>query len=219
MSKKYKVSLILNILIVVMVLFATIAMFTGFKFMNSKDIVLTKSNIEMFKFYTVDSNLFMGIVSLIFIIFLLRKKNIPKLIYIFKLSATIGVMLTFLTTAIYLAPYAKYGYFSVFTNSNLFFHFLVPAVSFISVVFFEKTNKLNFKECLIVVIPTIIYALCYVINILMHLENGKVIAKYDFYGFANGGVIGIVIVFIFMILVTFVIGFVLRYLNRRNYEE
>ena len=219
MSKKYKVSLILNILIVVMVLFATIAMFTGFKFMNSKDIVLTKSNIEMFKFYTVDSNLFMGIVSLIFIIFLLRKKNIPKLIYIFKLSATIGVMLTFLTTAIYLAPYAKYGYFSVFTNSNLFFHFLVPAVSFISFVFFEKTNKLNFKECLIVVIPTIIYALCYVINILMHLENGKVIAKYDFYGFANGGVIGIVIVFIFMILVTFVIGFVLRYLNRRNYEE
>ena len=65
--RKIKISLIINIIIVLFTVSSAIMMFTGFKFMPGKDI-LEISKIEMFKFYTVDSNLLMGLVSLIFLI-------------------------------------------------------------------------------------------------------------------------------------------------------
>ena len=52
--KKIKVSLILNILIVILVTLGSIFMFTGFTFMPSKTL-LEANKIEMFKFYTVDN--------------------------------------------------------------------------------------------------------------------------------------------------------------------
>ena len=65
--RKIKISLIINIIIVLFTVSSAIMMFTGFKFMHGIDI-LSVSHIEMFKFYTVDSNLLMGLVSLIFLI-------------------------------------------------------------------------------------------------------------------------------------------------------
>ena len=68
---KYKISLILNIIIVIMVIGASIMMFTGFRFMPG-EIILESNKLGMFKFFTVDSNLFMGIISLLFAIFEIR---------------------------------------------------------------------------------------------------------------------------------------------------
>ena len=56
--KKSKISLILNILIVAFVVLGTVFMFTGIKFMPSND-SLVSTKIEMFKYFTVDSNIFM----------------------------------------------------------------------------------------------------------------------------------------------------------------
>lgn len=217
-----KRALILNSVIFILVFISTVMMFTGFKFMESPDIVYVASRIEIFKFYTVDSNLFMGIVSLIFVIYIAfsHKKSIPRFLYILKLSATAGVFLTFLTTTIYLAPKAKYGYFSLFTNSNLFFHFIVPVISVVTFLFFEKNNKLKIRDCLLALIPTLIYALVYLFNIIIHLENGKIVPECDFYGFARGGFVSIFIVFSFMMLISFLICLFLWKVNgRRNYEE
>ena len=77
MNKKYiKISLVLNISIFLMVVFAALVMFTGFKFMHGPEVILDCSNIEMFKFFTVDSNVFMAIVALIFSIYeILLLKN------------------------------------------------------------------------------------------------------------------------------------------------
>ena len=63
--KKIKISLILNIIIVIFTIFATVCMFTGFRFMYGPEVVLESSKLEMFKFFTVDSNIFMGIIALI----------------------------------------------------------------------------------------------------------------------------------------------------------
>ena len=63
--EKHKVSLLLNILIAIFVLFATIAMIVNFHFMGDGDI-LSVSSLEAFKFFTVDSNILMGIAALIF---------------------------------------------------------------------------------------------------------------------------------------------------------
>ena len=67
--KKIKISLILNIIIVLLVLLGSIFMFTGFRFMPASDLVLQTSKLGMFKYYTVDSNILVGIVSLFLIIY------------------------------------------------------------------------------------------------------------------------------------------------------
>ena len=66
--KNIKISLVLNILIFIMVLLGTIFMVTGFKFMSNTQ-VLASTGLEPLKFYTVDSNLLVGLASLILIIY------------------------------------------------------------------------------------------------------------------------------------------------------
>ncbi|MBR1386353.1 MAG: hypothetical protein IJ568_05945 [Bacilli bacterium] len=219
MKKTLRISFILNIIIFVFVVIATIFMFTGFKFMKTNSPLLTKSNIEMFKFFTVDSNILMGIVSLVFLIYdyMFLKgmiKKIPKLVYILKLTATVGVSLTFLTTVFYLAPFAGGDFLEYFKNSNLFFHLFVPVLSIITFIFFEKTDNLSMKSVLIGIIPMVIYAIFYLVNVLVHIKNGKVDFVYDWYLFAKGGKSSIIFVFIFMILITYLISYVLWLLNR-----
>ena len=69
LDKKYlKISLIINIIVVLFTLIASIIMFTGFKFMYGYEPILDTTKIGMLKYFTVQSNLFMGIVSLLFAI-------------------------------------------------------------------------------------------------------------------------------------------------------
>ena len=118
---KKVVDVLLNIVIFVLVILATIAMLMGFQPMGEEE-KLTETSIEVFKFFTVDSNLLIGIMAIIFAkyeINLLKGKikEIPKCIYGLKLAATVGVVLTFLVTAFFLAPTYSRGYFALFINS------------------------------------------------------------------------------------------------------
>jgi len=217
-SSRIKISFYLNIVIFLLVLMATIFMITGFHFM-SDDIVLDATKLSAFKFFTVDSNIFMGIMALIFAIYEYqiidkKSKKIPEKIYVLKLVSTTSVMLTFLVTVLYLAPYAKTGFFSMFQNSNLFFHLIIPVLSLITFIFFENKN-LKFKYTFYGLIPTFFYAIFYVINILTHLENGKISFKYDWYGFAQGGINTIGIIFTLMHIITYVITLIIWFLNRK----
>ena len=214
--KKIKVSLILNIIIVLLVIFATIFMFTGFKFMPGGSL-LEVSKVEMFKFYTVDSNILMGIVSLIFIIYekkLLKNKikEIPKKVYILKLIATSGISLTFITTSFFLAP--SYGFYAMFNNSNLFFHLVVPVLSIITYIFFEKHDN-KYKYAILGIIPMFLYSIFYTTNILIHLNNGGLTFKYDFYGFLQGNLNNIYLVIPVIYLISYVISVLLVFGNRK----
>ena len=87
--------------------------------------LLEASKVEMFKFYTVDSNILMGIISLIISIYEIKLfkstiKEIPKIVYILKFIATSGIALTFLVTLAFLGP--QYGMYAMYNNSNLFLH-------------------------------------------------------------------------------------------------
>ena len=86
--KKEKISLCFNIIITILTIVATFIMFTGIKFMHGNEIVLETTKLGMFKFFTVDSNIFMGIVALIFSIYeikLIKGKlnEIPTILYNF----------------------------------------------------------------------------------------------------------------------------------------
>ena len=68
-KSKIKISITLNILIIIFTIFACVVMFNGIKFMKETDLVLSESSLGMYRFYTVDSNLLMAIISLIFTIY------------------------------------------------------------------------------------------------------------------------------------------------------
>ena len=214
------ISLIINIIIVLFTVSSAIMMFTGFKFMHGIDI-LSVSHIEMFKFYTVDSNLLMGLVSLLFLIDEIKLlkgkiKEISTFKYILKLTSTVGVTLTFLTVFLYLGNIVDGGVVILLKNSNLFLHLLIPILSIISFIFFERTNKIKVKYVFLSIIPTIIYSLIYTINVLIHIENSKVSPVYDWYYFLQNSMNNIFIVMPFMLICTYVIGLLLYILNKKH---
>lgn len=220
-KKNIKISFILNIITVILTLIATIIMFTGFKFMTGYDVVLESSRIGMFKFFTVDSNLLMGVVALIFAIKeykILEGKieDISTRYYILKLASTTSVSLTFIVVFAYLGPISKHGIYSMLQNSNLFFHLLIPVISIINFIAFEKTDKIKIKYSLYGLIPTVLYSIFYLTNVLIHMENGKVDPIYDWYWFVQNGVWSTIIILPLMWLISYFITFALWKNNKKN---
>ena len=209
---KNKMSIIFNSLIVIFVFLATFFMLIGFTIMEEK--VVLDSPLDGFKYFTVDSNILMAISSIIFLYYLKTKREIPKKIYILKYFATVSVSLTFLTVVLYLAPFSKYSFFAFFTNSNFFFHLVVPLLSIITFSCFEKTDKLYFSDTFFGLVPMLIYASFYMTNVFMHLENGKVDSKYDLYGFLKNGVDKTILILLIMITATYLICIMIYFMNK-----
>ena len=218
---RIKISYILNIIIVFLVVLASIIMFAGINYMHAEDPVYEANKFFMMKYFTVDSNMLMGIASLVFLIEerkLLKdsRKSINPSFYIFKLVATVSVSLTFLTVFLYLGPGSSGGIASMLTNSNLFFHLIIPVLSIISFVYFERTNKIDKKYIKYGLIPTLIYAIFYISNVLIHVENFEVSTKYDWYWFVQNGLWTALIVVPLMILFTYLISYTLYLLNHKR---
>ena len=68
MKRREKISIILNCLIFIFTVFATITMVLGIKFMGQFE-VLSARNFKSFKYFTVDSNVFAGLISLAYVIY------------------------------------------------------------------------------------------------------------------------------------------------------
>ena len=218
---KVKISIVFNILIFILTIISTIMMFTGFKFMHGNDLVLESTKLGMFRFFTVDSNILMGISAILFAIEELKLlsgklKEISKKFYILKLMATTGVALTCFVVFTYLGPITKGGVGRLLMNSNLFFHLVTPLLSIITFTFFERTNSLSFKDSFYGIVPTFLYEIYYLINIVIHMENGKVSPLYDWYWFVQNGVWTAVIVAPLMLLITYGLSFVIWKINRKK---
>ena len=160
----------------------------------------------------------MGIVSLIFAIeeiqILKNKKDyISKHTYILKLMATSAVGLTFFIVFAYLGPITEGGIISMLMNSNLFFHLIIPVIGILNFIFFEETDKIKFKDTFYGLIPTAIYEIYYMINVFIHMEDGKVSPIYDWYWFVQNGVWTAVIVAPMILLITYIICLIIWNLN------
>lgn len=221
-NKTIKISIVINIITFILTIVAAIIMYTGFKFMGN-DLPLETSSIGMLRFFTVQSNLFMGLMSLIFAIkeiTILKndKKEISTFLYILKLMASVAVGVTFTTVVVYLGPMSPGGLISMFKNSNLFFHLIIPVMGMANFAVFEKTNKLKFKYSFYGLVPTILYAIFYLTNVIVHMENGKVSPIYDWYWFAQGGISQICIVVPIMMFATCLISIALWKFNKKVYN-
>ncbi len=217
MNKKNNQIIILNLIIFILVLLATLLMFLGIQF-TKVDIALETNGIYLLKFFTVESNILMGITSLLIVITEFKKEK-KKWIDRLNLISTTSVTLTFLTVVLYLAPCSNSGYLSFFYNSNFFFHLIVPILSIINFILNAKSENLTIKDALYALIPLILYSVFYITNAVINMENGKIIPKNDWYGFFANGIVAAIIIMIVLYLITYFASRLLIYSNKKYNEK
>ncbi len=171
--------IILNLIIVIFTVIGIILMLTS----EAEEGALQSSGIENFKFYTVLTNVFCGIVASVFLVFKILKKDTEK-IRVLKLAAVVGVAITFAVVAFMFGP--LYGFLQFYKRGNLYFHLLLPVTAMIEFIF-VKRRKIPFKFTVFAAIPTLIYGIGYLLNILINGIGGPWPDTNDFYGFLNWG--------------------------------
>ena len=215
--EKVNKSLIWNCIIFILVVFATVGMMLGFEFMGHSDL-LSSTHISVFKFFTVDSNLFIGFASLLLLIqeclFIKTGKKIPKIYYLLKYMATCSVCLTMLITLCFLAPFSVYKFTDFYMNSNLFYHFIIPVLSVISFVLYEK-QSFSIIDSLYSLLPMACYGVFYMFLVIPHIQNGMVSYDYDFYGFLRGGAQTVFWVIPLLFIVMYIIGYGIYFFHEK----
>jgi len=180
MTKKNQTAeLILNIILVIFTVIGIILMLTG----KPEEGALQSTGIENFKFYTVLTNVFCGIIAAVHLIFLLLKKDTDK-IRVLKLAAVCGVAITFAVVAFMFGP--LYGFPQFYKRGNLFFHLLEPVVAMVEFILIRR-KKIPFKYTVIAAVPTLLYGIGYMTNILINGIGGPWPYTNDFYAFLSWG--------------------------------
>ena len=215
--KNIKKSLVLNIITFLLVTIGCIFMFNGIKFMPTGSL-LDASNTKMFKYYTVDSNILVGVVSYVLafceMLYMKKKiKKIPEVVYILKLVGASAITLTFLTTAIFLVP--QYGLYDMYNNSNLFFHLIIPILTVVSYIFYEKHDN-KYSYAVYGIMPMFLYSIYYSSMICVNLDEGGLTPKYDFYGFLRGNINNISIAVPTIFLIAYLISIGIIFLNKKS---
>ncbi len=199
MKRKYAISF--NILIVIMEIIAFI-------------ITYKQIHTVAIQYYTEDSNLLALISSLIFLIYLLFNKKIPRWLEIFKYVSTTCLMLTFLVVIFILSPMHNFNYdYMLFTGPLLYHHLLCPTFSFITLIFFDNINVYK-KDYLYSVLATSVYAVVLIIlNIFKVLEG-----PYPFLYVYKQPIYISILWFIIIFSITYVINYILMklYLKYRG---
>jgi len=142
-----------------------------------------------FKPYTMDSNIFTGMVALIVVIYHLTKmkneeKQLPRWLMCAYLMGTTCLVLTFLIATLFLAPMQVINgrnYFIMFSGDMFFFHFLNPLLATFSLVVLLRGTKFTSVERFIGMVPTVVYSIVYFVMVVV-LKRWN-----DFYHFTLDG--------------------------------
>ena len=219
--KRFRIAYILNLCLALLEVLAPIWMSSGLV-----GGVLTTSGAEMFKFFTIDSNVLMGVIALFTALQLRQvirgqREDLSTACYVWYLAGTVGVTLTMLVTVFFLEPTMapQFGLFALFAGSNFLLHLFNPLLAILTFTVFEKTRKIPFRHTLTGIVPMVLYAVFYLANCMRHAVNGMVDIAYDWYGFLAGGVKTVWIVIPVIFLFTWLISIALWRLNRRKTEK
>ena len=207
-KKSQTAELIFNTVIVILTAIGIVLMVTG----KSEEGALQSSGIENFKFYTVLTNVFCGLVALICLVLLVAKKNTDKMAA-FKLAAVCGVAITFAVVAFMFGP--LYGYPQFYKRGNLFFHLLEPLVAIVEFILIRR-KKIPFKYTVIAAVPTLLYGIGYMTNILINGIGGPWPDTNDFYAFLSWGwPVGIAI-FAVITMLAFAVACIFRAVSNKR---
>ena len=134
--------------------------------------------------FTSDSNIFAGFASLVILLLLLRGKPLPDWAELLQYASACAVTLTFLTTALFLAPIqvlAGNSYFMIFGGEYFFFHFFNPVLAAIACCIGRPRKRWKKRVILLGMLPAVVYGVVYTANVL-YFRTWP-----DFYGFTLGG--------------------------------
>lgn len=188
MNKRQKFALAFNIIILALVIFGSVLSFAEIQFFSTK---AYDHGYRLLKFFTLQSNILAGVTSLLYIFYLVREvkkqKAIPKWVNILRYIASIDLIITFLVVALFLGFIAEDGYFSLYLNANFLFHFLVPILTVVSFIFFEKKPVFRFRDTFLGLTHLFLYAIFYTVNVFAHMHDGVVEIEHDWYAFAHYG--------------------------------
>ena len=205
-TKRQIISIIMNCLVIAFTVTGTVVMLSPR--VSPEGAVLASRGWRNLRYFTVLSNEFCGIVSLLWIVRTVRGKTFPALL---KLMAVSGVGLTFAIVAFFLAPMNPQ--LNLYQGGNLWFHLIVPVTAIIEFMILD-TEKLPVKKTLIAALPSLIYGLGYLINILIN-GKGEWPNTNDWYGFLNWGYpIGFVL-FAINVLMNWVMACLVRFFNKK----
>ena len=158
------------------------------------------------RYFTVQSNLFAGVVALIALFYQGKATKVMKL-----MSAT-ATGLTFAVVLFFLGP--LYGHWRMYKNANLFFHLIVPLLSMIDYVLLSDAPK-KMKWRVLSAVPTVVYGLAYVLNILINGMGGRYPNNNDFYRFLRWGWGVAILIYAAIVLLSFGIACLLFEINRK----
>lgn len=171
--------LILNIGLVILTVIGVILMFNG----KPGEGVLQASGLANFKYYTVLTNVYCGLIALIYLICLLTGKGTEKMIAL-KLGAVCGVAITFAVVAFMFGP--LYGFPQFYKGGNFIFHLIEPLAAMVEFIVVRR-KRMPFVYTVIAAVPTFIYGACYMLNILINGMGGEWPNTNDFYAFLSWG--------------------------------
>ena len=213
-DKRFIVSFVLNILVFLLVLAGTIVM------VSVKSEELATNDLSVFKYFTFQSNVFMGCVAAVYgyyqLLMILKKVDkIPHVLTIFNLIATSAVALTFIVVIAFLGP--GYGYDKMYKNANLFFHLLVPVLAMLNFIFYTKSEKYHFIQTLFTIVPCFLYGLVYFIVVASQNAYGDI--KIDFYFFGKDGPLIGAVNYLAVMSIAYVIALILYFSNRLVFKK
>ncbi len=220
--KKIKISIVINIMIFLLVVFGLIIGLAGIPFLGAKG---RSSFGYLIKYFTVESNLFMGITALLLginqILFLKKDIKINKIIFILDFIASVSVAITLFTVLFFLGPVVyNWNFLPLYSGVSFFYHLVVPVLGMVVFILFESTNEFNIlKTSIFGIIPFLVYSVFYIIASISHMDNGKVQSGYDWYGFLSFGIPIFILLMFIMLGATFLISFLILKLNRITYKE
>lgn len=155
--EKRNVSIALSIIIIILEIIALIVCY------NSFGINLA--------YYTIDSNIFLLIST---ILYLITINNVPKIVQLLKYSSTLSVFITFLVVVFVLYPMYDFNFQFMFLDGpNLYMHVLCPLLAGISFIFFDSNEIENsLKNNLRSLYFTIIYAIILISLNILNVVSG-----------------------------------------------
>ena len=139
-----------------------------------------RSGWNFVQFYTEDSNTLALITCLIIAVYeyqMLKGKGtgLPGWVKEMKYISTVCLTLTFLVVIFILIPMQggiSSAYFFLLNGSMLYHHLICPILAFVSFLWFDPLDQLTKKDTLIVLIPTLIYALVLILLNLLQAVDG-----------------------------------------------
>ena len=198
-----RISITLNILIVIFTCIGTYMMFHP-----TVNGVATRG-FRNFKFFTVLSNEFCGVVAILWLIYASLGKKFPVLV---KLMAAAAVGLTFVIIAFFLAP--MYPSLNLYEGGNFWFHLIVPLTGMVEFVLLKNDSKIPLKYATISAVLSFVYGIYYLGNILIN-GKGEWPDTNDWYGFLNWGYPVGIGIFAFVVLLNFAVACLLRWINNK----